>query len=316
MNHPDQVDFIPNDNINREKWDRCIDQAVNGNICNYSWFLDIMCPGWDALVMGDYDFIMPLPLKNKLGIRYLFQPLFIQQCGVFGRTTPSEEILNQFLKAIPQNISVIDYHFNEKNDLSFAKDVEKRPNLLLNLNKSYEELKLNYTLNLSRNLRKSVHTGFHIIHTEDPSSIIDLFRKEKGGKFSAIKDQNYLKLTRVINACLHRNKAKVWSVYNRHNELIAGVIWLFSHGRAVFYFSAQSKSGKQDHALTWLIDDFIHKNASSGIILDFEGSINPGLARFYAGFGSLQTSYPRLKLNNVNPLMNTIYQAYRKINKR
>jgi hypothetical protein len=118
-----------------------------------------------------------------------------------------------------------------------------------------------------------------------------------------------------LQACLNRNKADVWSVYNRENELCGGIVWLFSHDRAVLYFSAQRKTGRAEGALAWLIDAFIQENAASGILLDFEGSVRPGLARFYAGFGALAEYYPRLIINRLSPFLKKIYSWYRKMKK-
>lgn len=313
--HTDCVTYFSGDRIDREKWDRCIDNAVNGNICAYSWFLDIMCSGWGGIVSGDYEYIMPVPVARRFGIYYLLQPRFIQQAGVFGKQSPDADTISNFLEALPKEIRVVDYHFNDQNSLPSGWDMEMRTNLLLKTDKSYEALRLAYSHNLIRNLKKSSHSGFHIIKNNNPEPLIKLFHEENGRNFSFLKDNDYRQLTLAIQACLNRDKAKVWSVYNRENILCGGVIWLYSHGRAVLYFSAQHKEGRAEGALAWLIDAYIHENAASGIILDFEGSVHPGLARFYGSFGSVAHSYPRLKINNLSPLFRLVYFFYRKLKK-
>jgi hypothetical protein len=189
------------------------------------------------------------------------------------------------------------------------------PNLVLKLDKPYTELRQTYSKNLIRNLKKSDHSAFYIIKNDDPKPLIKLFREEKGPGLAFLKDENYLQLTRVVQACLDRNKAKVWSVYNQQNELCAGAVWLYNHGKAVFYFSAQSKTGRSEGAMAWLIDAFICEHASSGETLDFEGSANPGLARFYGSFGSVLQPYPRIKINRLSPVLKMMYAFYRKIKK-
>lgn len=310
-----KVKYIKGDQIDREKWDRCIVDAVNGNICAYSWFLDIMCIGWDALVAGNYDYIMPLFVSRRFGIDYVLQPKFIQQSGVFGMPSPDAKTVIGFIDGVPKNIRVIDYYFNNQNIIPGGWDVELRSNFLLKIDKSYEELKLDYSKNLKRNLKKSMLSGFHIVKNRNPEPLIKMFREESGSRFSYINDENYSRLTRVIHACLSRDKAEVWNVYNQGNEMCAGIVWLFSHGKVVLYFSAQSKIGRSDEALAWLIDAFIYEHASSGIILDFEGSGHPGLGRFYSSFGAVLQPYPRYKINNLSPLFKVFYLFYRKIKK-
>ncbi|MDP4292167.1 MAG: hypothetical protein Q8908_13885, partial [Bacteroidota bacterium] len=162
------LEYISGNKIDREKWDRCIDQAVNGNICAYSWFLDIMCRGWDGIVADDYVFVMPLAVGRSFGIHYLLQPRFIQQWGVFGLTSPDRETVSQFIEALPESIRVVDYHFNEQNILPHGQNAEMRTNFLLKLDKPYEDLRMAYSHNLVRNLKKSGHSGFHVIQHNDP----------------------------------------------------------------------------------------------------------------------------------------------------
>ena len=78
-----------------------------------------------------------------------------------------------------------------------------------------------------------------------------------------------------------------------------------------FYYQAlvSTSSGKQKCAMFFLLDRFIRENSGSNLILDFEGSMIPGVAKFYQGFGSRNTPYLRFLKTNI------IYQSilhYRK----
>jgi hypothetical protein len=53
----------------------------------------------------------------------------------------------------------------------------------------------------------------------------------------------------------------------------------------------------------FLIDKFIQEHAGEKIILDFEGSNLPGLARFYKGFGSDDFVYLQVRKNNLPKLV-------------
>ncbi|MGZ3950491.1 MAG: hypothetical protein ACXVBZ_03805, partial [Flavisolibacter sp.] len=67
-----------------DKWDRCISGSSNGLIYAYSYYLDATADNWDALVLNDYQAVMPLPWRKKFGVFYLYQPSFAAQLGVFG----------------------------------------------------------------------------------------------------------------------------------------------------------------------------------------------------------------------------------------
>ena len=74
MNGTSDIQYLTQQQINKEKWDRCIRQADNGLIYSFSWYLDHMTANWDGLVLGDYEAVMALTWKEKFGIRYLYQP--------------------------------------------------------------------------------------------------------------------------------------------------------------------------------------------------------------------------------------------------
>ena len=78
------IQYLPHAQINKTKWDACIAAAPNGLIYAHSWYLDEIIETWDALVMNDYESVMPLPYRKKYGVLYLFHPPFVAQLGLFG----------------------------------------------------------------------------------------------------------------------------------------------------------------------------------------------------------------------------------------
>ena len=55
-----------------------------------------------------------------------------------------------------------------------------------------------------------------------------------------------------------------------------------------------------------LIDQWIRHNANRELILDFNGSNNPNIARFYHGFGAEKYEYPfyQKKKNGIKMFIN------------
>ena len=92
--------YIKHKNIDKKKWDYCINNAENGLIYAQSFFLDTMADNWDGIVIGDYEAVMPLTWKSKWGIRYLYQPAFLQQGGIFFINALSEDVIQQFLQIV------------------------------------------------------------------------------------------------------------------------------------------------------------------------------------------------------------------------
>src|SRR5256885_4359876 len=108
------LQYLDRSQVDTGKWDRCIDNASNGLIYAYSFYLDHMCTQWDALVLNDYEVVMPIPKRKKWGIQYVYQPAFIASLGVFGKNI-TREVFNEFIQAIPAKYKLTDIKINYGN---------------------------------------------------------------------------------------------------------------------------------------------------------------------------------------------------------
>ena len=115
------INYLKHKEIDFVKYDQCIATSQNSLIYAYSWYLDIVAENWDALVLGDYEIVMPLTHRKKYGIPYIFLAPWVQQLGVFSVTDIKEEIIIDFLKAIPRKFKSVDILLNYKNSCSIKK---------------------------------------------------------------------------------------------------------------------------------------------------------------------------------------------------
>ena len=60
------IQLLKHNEIDKPRWDECIQNSPNGLIYAYSWYLDFISPKWEAMVRGDYEFIMPLTCKKNM----------------------------------------------------------------------------------------------------------------------------------------------------------------------------------------------------------------------------------------------------------
>src|SRR5512136_2157781 len=93
--------YLKNQEIDRAQWDTCIGLSQSTKPYAYSWYLDIMAPGWEALVDDDYDSVFPIPGFSKLGIQYVATPMFLQQLGAFSPDKPTGKAIVEFLEYLP-----------------------------------------------------------------------------------------------------------------------------------------------------------------------------------------------------------------------
>jgi hypothetical protein len=295
------IKYLKHNEIDKKRWDACIKNASNGLIYAYSWYLDALCSEqWDALVTDDYQMVFPLPWRKKVGISYIYTPFFIQQLGAFSSSTITEEEINQFLIAIPSEYRLIELCMNIKNKAStnIFKFVENA-NYELSLSPEYNAIKNKYSENLRRNLRKADQMKVSVREDDNADDIITLFRNGKGREVRHWKENEYNLLKNLLEVCRRHESLKIYKTYEADETFSGGAVFLISENRSIFIFSAASEVAKKSGAMAKLIDVYIEENAGKLRTLDFEGSNNPGLARFYAGFGSEHYSYQRAVRNDL-----------------
>jgi len=294
------IKFLRHAEIDKLKWDACIKNAFNGNLYGWSWYLDIVHPEWNALVENDYERVFPLTGKRKFGLSYLFQPFFAQQLGVFSRSILNQEIVLNFMEAIPKNYRFAEIRLNTHNKLEKTTvGVSRHKNHELDLINSYDKTYKNYSTNTKRNLKRATQHNLQLAKNVRPEEVIKLFRENRGRTISHWNDLEYNRLKHLTYTGIYRGQAFVYGVYSQPNELCAGAIFMQSHGKLVFLFSGANQQAKDNHALSFLIDEVIKVHSQKQLVFDFEGSDQEGLARYYKGFGSKKTYYPGLKLNRL-----------------
>ncbi len=45
-----KVQYLKHHEIDKQRWDACIQEARNAQIYALSWYLDVVTPGWEAIV--------------------------------------------------------------------------------------------------------------------------------------------------------------------------------------------------------------------------------------------------------------------------
>jgi FemAB family. len=293
------IRYLTHNQIDTRRWDECIAQSPDGNIYCWSWYLDVVHPDWEALVEDDYATVMPLAGNKKCGINYLFQPFFTQKFGVFSKKEVSEAKIEEFLNAIPEKFKFADFRLKGVNAIKGLKGITHR-NIELSLDREYSVLSENYHSNTKRNLAKAKKEGLKVIEDVEPSAIIKLFRQNRGKDIKHWGDKEYERLLELVETAKKHDACLVLGAQNTDNQIVAGAFFMMSHNKTVFLFSGSDESNKENHGLAFLLDHIIKKYSNTGYILDFEGSDNDGLARFYKGFGGKENFYTGLKFNKLN----------------
>jgi hypothetical protein len=293
-----KIYYLHHKDIDKKKWDACIDKAANGLIYPYSFYLDAMSENWDALVADDYEKVMPLAWKKKYSIFYLYQPRFTASLGVFGNDI-SAEVVILFLQNIPRKFKYWDFYLNKSNLFSLPEfPMYERHNYILPLTENYEKIRKRYATSHQRNIKRSVQYGNTVKTQINIQEIIEL-SKIQSRNFSSLQDDDFSNFKSLFKYLKEQNQAVTYGVYSAQNKLVASCVFLFSHGRAYYILVGNHPDGKTSGASHLLIDAFIRDYSGTGIVLDFEGSSITSLAFFYKNFGAQLEKYPGIKMNRL-----------------
>src|SRR5688500_14324454 len=121
--------FYSRKEIDVRKWDDCILRSNQSIVYGLSWYLDIVTPGWEALIIegsSGYLAVAPIPMKKRLGFKIVFRPFLTQQLGLFSsEDLNTKSNLSIILEKIKQRYQHIYYTFNVENNQHISDALEK-----------------------------------------------------------------------------------------------------------------------------------------------------------------------------------------------
>ena len=275
--------------IDFRKYDECIIASSQGTVYAMSWYLDAVFPLWSVCVVGDYDIVMPVPLKRKFGLKYALQPQFCQQLGVFSKKTLTSDSVDEMMKSLPFLYCL---NFNHGN-IGLIKSKVERPNFVLDLSADYDSLSSGFSYQCRRNIRKASEQKQRLSAIAKDDYL--QFLRGNGSQWTNEAQLNIL--SRLIDNALSVGCAELLSVRNETDEILAAVFFVNWRNRRYYLSPVSSEKGKQWQSMSFLLNKVIEDNSSSSIVLDFEGSAIAGVQNFYRGFGAVDEPYPLVEKN-------------------
>lgn len=292
------IGYLRNNEINRELWDNCIKNSPECKPYGFSWYLDIMSPGWEALTEDQYNSVFPVPGFRKYGIRYIATPNFLQQLGLYSNDRPAGRTINEFIDHLP--------HFYWLVDLCTAQKIERehfnvaiRQNYVLDLSMSYDKLRENFTAHCRRNIEKSGKQITEITGDIRPAELTVLFQENAGSKIKGIKQRDYQRLIELMDFCIRNKKGKILGVRTTGRKVIYGIFVLETEGRMTMLFVVNTGESRERRTGYYVVNELIKESAGTGKILDFAGSSIPSIASFMESFGSKNIPFYRNYLNRL-----------------
>ncbi len=292
------ISIIPAAEINYTKWDACIHGNQNGLIYASSVFLNALSKNWHGLVVNNYEAIMPLPWKKKWGIRYCYQPPFMQQLGLIGNVSKisSKEVASAIASFVPYGEWAVNFNNQQ---LANAFQHKQLNNLNLDLSVGYEAISKQYKKDLINNLRKASKLQFNYIATNHITKAVDLYETYYAGRTEHVLKQDYKHFKTLCHQLHKQNQCLVREVHNTNGELLSIALLLNDGKRLYNMMNTTTAEGRSTEANHFLIDAILQEFSNQQLLFDFEGSDIPGVKKFYEKFGASNQPYYLLHHNNL-----------------
>ena len=288
--------ILPSHAIDAVKWDNCIHQN-NGLIYATTEYLNAMADNWNGIIINEYDAVMPLPWRKKLGIKYCYDVPFIQQLGWLGNNNfiNKEEIIEALFSFCRYG----DYSFNYTNiGVKNYRGTRQCNNYILDLSVGYDAIQHHYTTDLLSNLKKSGKEIF-LYQDGDMEEAISLYKSLYHKRIRHVKENEFKNFHDLCKILAGKNQVIVKKVADKNKETAAIALLLKYEKRLYNIMNSTTANGRKAAANHFLFDKIINEFAGQKLILDFEGSDIAGIKHFYENFGASNQPYYKLHFNKL-----------------
>ena len=289
------IKILKNNEIDFKKYNECLEKSVQKNFYAKREILDHLCESWELLIWDDYQYMMPVPIKRKLGLKFAVMPLFCQQLGIFG-PGHNEEIEILFLEFLQKNYRVYSYAFNFHNLVT--QNLGKKKNYFIE-ETEYQLLRKNYF----KGRKSTVKTAQYLIFKELKSTDFLDFIKSNFKGLDKKGDVN--QFFRYMNFLESENKLRLFGSY-KENELTNMAIIIDDENRFSLLGLINEDQYKSDNGASFLIDRILKENIHEKSF-DFMGGSIRGIEVFFKSFGAILQEYPIL-VNSKKDLLKKIYK--------
>lgn len=303
------IRHLTHSKINKTRWDECVSASSQFILYGLSWYLDVVSPNWEALVIEEdeiYLAVLPVPIQRKYGISFIHQPLFCQFLTVFSSKSIDyqlfvEELLKHYRFAAKFNLATMPSTDSELN-------INPLQTHLLDLSPDYQTIYQQYSFDRKQNLKRALKADWQLQESQDVRPMIQLFRQNHENRINGgVTTDAYIILEKLFAEIQKRGLGKLWYA-TQQGQVEAACWFVFSGNRVIYLFNAASSVGRKGNARTFLLDKFFQEHAGKNYLFDFESPTIDTIDQFYASFGAKTEVFWQVSWNRLPRWVNWIWR--------
>jgi hypothetical protein len=290
---------------NKDKYHSFCRTEATIPVFSRDWWLDAVCGAkWDVLLYEEKGRIraaMPLylPLPGIISMPPYTQTMGVWFAGESGDTKYTtalgqrQEICKVFVEELGKYRAFLqNFHYEVTDWLPFywaGYCQTTRYTYVLHDIRQTERLRENMSVHLRRKITKAMQHRLVVkqdIPIEDFLRIHSLTFERQGRK-----PVQAGRLKHLINVCRGRNQGNLWGGYDESGRLHAVAFIVHQESSAYYLAGGADPALRDSGAQALILWEAIQSVSVYTNRFDFEGSMIPGVERFFREFGAVQTPY-------------------------
>lgn len=274
---------------------------------------------WTDPTQQDADHVaaaMPVHLWSRFGQRAILMPQLTMHCPIYCRPNTNTssiyrllaEELDQYCRAHHICYCYLKGEWPEEFRTSLSQksySLVERKTHRIQPGQNREEIIAHYSENKRRQLRHAQGLTKVELTSED---FYDFHRRCLEERGECITYSLEL-LQTLFTPMLERKEAVLWGAMNTKGELLAGLGLVWDKSTCYYLLPAYWRPGSKSGAMAWLTTEAIVSASENGLVFDFEGGNEGGIARSYREFGGVPATYHSAE-KFYSPLFRFAYQLH------
>lgn len=293
----------------KDKYRQLCNREKSIPLFSRDWWLDIVCgeTRWDVLLVeekGEIQAAMPLYLPHRgmvsmpdytqtMGPWFAPEPADAKYATRLGRRQALAARFTEALKAYPHFLQNFHYRITDWLPFYWAgyRQTTRYTYLIDDLSLPSDALWAAMSPQIRRNITKArdkesiqVRKG---IPFDDFLHVQTLTFQRQGRRVPGNPDI----LRTLVDACRQREQGDLWGAYDAAGRIHAAVFLVWQESSAYYLAGGGDPAVRQSGAHSLVLWETIRFAAGRSERFDFEGSMLPGVERFFREFGAVQTPY-------------------------
>ena len=227
--------MIPDDKVDIHKCKVAVRADVEASTYMYSVYLNAVCAKRSARIFDNYERYMPVCWNKKWGIKYAYQPPFLQRMELVG-DKHNKHLQREVYRCINRSFFYVDIKTQ-----FYADNSTIRNNHILSLNKTYEQFTKAYYSQTKRNLKKG---EIEVKLIDEMELVLKMYLENTVPKIENWKSVFNEKQRNALIALTAVGLLKMYGAY-QGGEIIASNAIIHDPRRMILLMSSSTEKGRE-----------------------------------------------------------------------